>query len=66
MVSSAAMAVAADIMPRPQSSAMGEAAKNYVYDVAEAKALFSAAGVDSIDVPMHFSSNVYTIVVPYY
>ncbi len=50
----------------PRSSAMGDAAKNYVYDVAEAKKLFAAAGVDSIDVPMHFSSNVYTIVVPYY
>lgn len=50
----------------PQSSDMGAAGDNYKFDVAEAKALFSAAGVDSIDVPMHFSSNVYSIVVPYY
>ncbi len=50
----------------PQSSEMGAAGDNYKFDVAEARALFSAAGVDSIEVPMHFSSNVYSIVVPYY
>jgi peptide/nickel transport system substrate-binding protein len=50
----------------PQGSDIGDAGKNYVYDVAEAKALFEAAGVSEITVPMHFSSTVYTTVVPYY
>lgn len=50
----------------PQSSGMGDAAKYYEYDVAEAKKLFSAAGVTSIEAPMHFSSTVYTTIVPYY
>lgn len=50
----------------PETGDLGNAADNYKFDVAEAKALFSAAGVTSLDVPMHFSSNVYNIVVPYY
>jgi ABC-type transport system substrate-binding protein len=50
----------------PQGSEIGKAGDNYKFDVAEAKALFSAAGVDSLNVPMHFSSNVYNIFVPYY
>jgi peptide/nickel transport system substrate-binding protein len=50
----------------PQGSDIGDSGVFYQYDVAEAKALFSAAGVDTINVPMHFSSTVYTTVVPYY
>lgn len=50
----------------PQGSDMGANAVNYKYDVAEAKKLFEAAGVTSIDAPMHFSSTVYTTIVPYY
>jgi peptide/nickel transport system substrate-binding protein len=50
----------------PQGKDIGTAGQYYQYDVAEAKKLFAAAGVDTINVPMHFSSNVYTIVVPYY
>ena len=50
----------------PKSSDMGDAGKFYKYDAAEAKKLFSAAGVSEFEVPMHFSSTVYTSVVPYY
>ena len=50
----------------PQGSDIGDAGKNYQYDVSEAKKLFDAAGVSSISVPMHFSSTVYTTIVPYY
>jgi peptide/nickel transport system substrate-binding protein len=50
----------------PQGKEIGDAGKHYQYDVAEAKKLFKAAGVETINVPMHFSSNVYTIAVPYY
>jgi peptide/nickel transport system substrate-binding protein len=50
----------------PQSSDIGAPGDFYKYDPAEARALFEAAGVSSISVPMHFSSNVYSIVVPYY
>ncbi len=50
----------------PQGSDIGAAGKNYQYDVAEAKALFAAAGVSEFAVPMHFSSTTYTTVVPYY
>jgi oligopeptide transport system substrate-binding protein len=50
----------------PQGSEIGDAGKHYQFDVAEARALFEAAGVSSLTVPMHFSSNVYSIVVPYY
>ncbi len=50
----------------PQGSEIGKAGDNYKFDIAEAKALFSAAGVDSIDVPMHYSSNVYNNAVPFY
>jgi peptide/nickel transport system substrate-binding protein len=50
----------------PQSSDIGDAGQYYQRDVAEARALFSAAGVPNLNVAMHFSSNVYNIVVPYY
>ncbi|MDP9237520.1 MAG: ABC transporter substrate-binding protein [Chloroflexota bacterium] len=50
----------------PQGSDIGDAGIFYKYDVSEAKKLFSAAGVTSIDSPMHFSSTVYTTIVPYY
>ncbi len=50
----------------PQGSDIGAPGDNFKYDVAESRALFEAAGVTSLNVPMHFSSNVYSIVVPYY
>lgn len=50
----------------PQGSAIGDAGKNYKYDVAEAKKLFEAAGVSTFTSPMHFSTTVYSSVVPYY
>jgi ABC-type transport system substrate-binding protein len=50
----------------PQGSDIGAAGDNYKYDVAEAKKLFEAAGVTSFESPMHFSSTVYTTIVPYY
>lgn len=50
----------------PQGSDIGAAGTNYEYDVKAAKDLFSAAGVSSISAPMHFSSTVYTTIVPYY
>ena len=50
----------------PSGSDIGDGGKFYQYDVAEAKKLFSAAGVTSIEAPMHFSSTVYTTIVPYY
>ena len=50
----------------PKSSDMGAAAVNYQYSVAEAKKLFAAAGVDTFEAPMHFSSDTYTTIVPYY
>jgi ABC-type transport system substrate-binding protein len=50
----------------PQSDDFGENAVYFQYDPAEARALFEAAGVGEFEVPMHFASNVYNIVVPYY
>jgi peptide/nickel transport system substrate-binding protein len=50
----------------PKGSDMGAAATNYKYDVAEAKKLFAAAGVPAFEAPMHFSSDTYTTIVPYY
>jgi len=50
----------------PKSSAMGDAAVNYEYSVEEAKKLLSAAGVSTFEVPMHYSSDTYTTIVPYY
>jgi peptide/nickel transport system substrate-binding protein len=50
----------------PQGDDIGDAGPYFQYDPAEARALFEAAGVGDINVPMHFSSNVYSIVVPYY
>lgn len=50
----------------PQGDEIGDVGVNYQYDVAEAKALFSAAGFENFTAPMHFSSTTYTTVVPYY
>jgi peptide/nickel transport system substrate-binding protein len=51
----------------PQGSAIGDAGKNYKYDVAAAKQLLSAAGFpNGFEVPMHFASTVYSTIVPYY
>jgi peptide/nickel transport system substrate-binding protein len=51
----------------PQGSDIGDAGKFYKYDVAEAKKLLTAAGFpNGFEVPMHFSSTVYTTIVPYY
>lgn len=50
----------------PQSSDMGDAGKYYEYNPTEARAMFEAAGVGEFTTPMHFSSTVYTSVVPYY
>lgn len=52
----------------PQGSNIGDAGKYYKYDVAEAKKMFQAAlgGDGTFSVPMHFSSTVYTTIVPYY
>ena len=51
----------------PKSSEMGDAARWYKYDVAEAKALMEAAGHgDGFDMRLHFSSTVYTNIIPYY
>jgi ABC-type transport system substrate-binding protein len=50
----------------PQGSDIGDVGQNYQYDVAEARALFAAAGVNEFTAPMHFSSTTYTTVVPYY
>jgi peptide/nickel transport system substrate-binding protein len=50
----------------PQGSDIGDVGVNYQHDPAEARALFSAAGVNEFSAPMHFSSTTYTTVVPYY
>jgi peptide/nickel transport system substrate-binding protein/oligopeptide transport system substrate-binding protein len=50
----------------PQGPDIGPGGVNYQYDVAEARALFSAAEVGEFSAPMHFSSTTYTTVVPYY
>ena len=50
----------------PKGDQIGAAGANYKYDVAEAKRLFEAAGVTGFEAPMHFSSTVYTTIVPYY
>jgi peptide/nickel transport system substrate-binding protein len=50
----------------PQGKDIGDAGKNYEYNVSEAKSLLSAAGANNLSVPMHFSSTVYTTIVPYY
>jgi len=50
----------------PKGPDMGDAAKNYKYDVAEAKSLLSAAGVATFEAPMHYSLDTYTTIVPYY
>jgi peptide/nickel transport system substrate-binding protein len=51
----------------PRSSEMGEAAKWFKYDVAEAKSLMEAAGYgDGFDTRLHYSSTVYTNIVAYY
>jgi peptide/nickel transport system substrate-binding protein len=50
----------------PQGPDIGPSGENYLYDVAEARALFSAAEVNEFSAPMHFSSTTYTTIVPYY
>jgi peptide/nickel transport system substrate-binding protein len=50
----------------PQGDEIGDAGKYYKFDVAEAKSLLQAAGVNEFTTSMHFSSTVYTTVVPYY
>ncbi len=52
----------------PKGSEIGDAGKYYKYNPSEAKKLFQAAlgGDGSFSVPMHFSSTVYTTIVPYY
>jgi ABC-type transport system substrate-binding protein len=50
----------------PEGSDIGDAGKNYKYDLTAAKALLSAAGVSPFEAGMHFSSTVYTTIVPYY
>ena len=51
----------------PKSPEMGDAGKWYQYDVAEAKKLMEAAGYgDGVDMRLHFSSTVYTNLIPYY
>jgi ABC-type transport system substrate-binding protein len=50
----------------PTGSDIGAAGKNYEYNVSEAMKLFAAAGVNTFEAPMHFSSTVYSSVVPYY
>jgi len=51
----------------PKSPEMGDAGKWYQYDVAEAKKLMDAAGYgDGFDIRLHYSSTVYTNIIPYY
>jgi peptide/nickel transport system substrate-binding protein len=50
----------------PQSDEMGDAGQYYQFNPTEAKAMFEAAGVGEFSTPMHFSSTVYSSVVPYY
>jgi ABC-type transport system substrate-binding protein len=50
----------------PRGGDMGDAAQWYEHNVSEARAMFEAAGVSEFETPMHFSSTVYTTIVPYY
>lgn len=50
----------------PEGADIGAAGANYKYNPTEAKSLLAAAGVTSFEAPMHFSSTVYTTIVPYY
>jgi peptide/nickel transport system substrate-binding protein len=51
----------------PKSDEMGDAAKWYRHDLAEAKALLSAAGYeDGFETRFHYSSTVYNNIITYY
>ncbi|MEX2246603.1 MAG: ABC transporter substrate-binding protein [Dehalococcoidia bacterium] len=52
----------------PKGSDIGDAGQYYQYNLTEAKALLTAAlgGNGEFSTPMHFSSTVYTTIVPYY
>jgi ABC-type transport system substrate-binding protein len=50
----------------PKGGDMGDAAQYFEHNPQEARQLFEAAGVGEFSVPMHFSSTVYTTIVPYY
>ncbi|MEX0749646.1 MAG: ABC transporter substrate-binding protein [Dehalococcoidia bacterium] len=50
----------------PQGDDIGDSGQYYAYNLSEARAMFEAAGVPEITTNMHYSSTVYTTVVPYY
>ncbi len=51
----------------PQGSDIGDAGQWYQFNLDEAKSLLDAADLSNgFDVDMHFSSSVYTTIVPYY
>lgn len=51
----------------PDSEEMGEAAKFFTRDIAEAKRLLEIAGYpDGFDTELHFTNNAYVTAVPYY
>jgi peptide/nickel transport system substrate-binding protein len=50
----------------PKGGDMGDAAQYFEYNPQEARAMIEAATGGEIQVPMHFSSTVYTTIVPYY
>jgi peptide/nickel transport system substrate-binding protein len=50
----------------PQGDDIGDAGQFYEFDQAKARDLFSQAGVGEFETTMHFSSTVYSTIVPYY